>query len=763
MGLAVTRICQRQQVHPVHERNGTSEMTDPVVDDRAAACWLDAFPWVEAAHGEAPNPDSWWRGPIDEPGSTDRAQRIAWLAELALERLGRWTIGQIFPGLDPATPLSMLELGARGENGLARTGANVAGDVFTWALDDLLNMPNFGLGTVDSILRAFADASTDRATPVLLPVTDGPGRHRTAAPDQEDELASWGGESFIADMRLLAGWYASLGTPATALLDTEPGPGTPTEVIKARQGLLQISAADVLDNREIELDVASLLAECVGALDERAQQILARRFFADTPETLDELGGSLGVTRERVRQIEAKARANMVEFLEPGGVLDLVSASVREIIQTVLPLDDLLALVPALARDVAAVGQPAWRVLDRLDDQYEIVDDWCVAPSMVAAQTATLARLQELANQYGVVRIDDLEPFNRHLSDPAGTQRGWLAYCGYALDGNCVFTRTQSLGDRAAAILSVEGAAMSSQMIVDRLGIDRTLGSLKNAMSVDERFERVDRDQWALTEWGMESYVGVRGLIKQEVTRGGGGIALETLIQIITGKYSVSASSVVAYASAAPFEVRDGVVGTAVKDRDIRKTPQRTRRLYRRNHAWLCRVQVTKEHLRGSGSVAPVAIAGLLGLQYGETRHLESVLGPQTVSWVGNQPTFGTIRRFLLADDVELGSEIFLVLEDDGSFSVEALTSEGLSDPLDRAMVLAGVTALADGQAARVTLARAIDMADDCPATSIIGAYRDRGDEDIADLLLDARDRLTDPSTRTNAPAAEIDDILDLL
>jgi Sigma-70, region 4/Bacterial RNA polymerase, alpha chain C terminal domain len=745
------------------DKEGTMvSSSDPVVDDRLAACWLDSFPWVEAAQGESADADAWWQEPIDAAGSDQRAERTLRLAELALERLGRWTIGQIFPGMDAALPLSLLDLGARAQNGLTRSGAHLAGDVFGWTLDELLDMRNFGLGTVVGILQAFADASTDRATPVLLPGQAGSGRHRAAGERHDDELVSWG-ESFIGDLRLLASWYAALGTPATALLETEPRPGTPPEVIKARQRLLLISAADVLDEHEVTLDAASLLAQCVGALDERAQQILARRFFADDPETLDELGTSLGVTRERVRQIEGKARANMVGFLEPGGALELVSASVREFVESVLPLHDLLELVPALAREVEAVGQPAWRVLDRLDDQYEIEDDWCVAPSMVAAQTVTLSRLQELANQYGVVRIDELEPINRHMIDPDQAQRRWLEYCGYVLHGEHVFIRTQSVGDRAAAVLSVEGAALGSQTILDRLGVDRTLGSLKNAMSSDERFERVDRDQWALAEWGMESYVGVRGLIKQEVTQAGGRIGLESLIQKITGRYSVTASSVVAYASAAPFEVRDGEVRVATKDRDVRKTPTRTRRLYRRDGAWLYRVQVTKEHLRGSGSVAPVALAGVLELQYGESRQLESPQGPQLISWVGNQPTFGTIRRFLAAADVAIGAEIFLVLVDGGGFNVEVVPSPVTVSPIQKAMALAGVADWVDTADARAALASAIDLPVEATINSVIGAYRDRGDEDIADLLLDAKENLLDPESGPVVPTAGINEILDLL
>ena len=79
-------------------------------------------------------------------------------------------------------------------------------------------------------------------------------------------------------------------------------------------------------------------------------------------------------------------------------------------------------------------------------------------------------------------------------------------------------------------------------------------------------------------------------------------------------------------------------------------------------------MRISTDHLRGSGSVAPHAIATILDLHSGETRQLDNPLGPQSVAWTGLQPQFGTIRRFLMAEDVAAGAEAFLVLHDDGDF-----------------------------------------------------------------------------------------------
>jgi hypothetical protein len=184
--------------------------------------------------------------------------------------------------------------------------------------------------------------------------------------------------------------------------------------------------------------------------------------------------------------------------------------------------------------------------------------------------------------------------------------------------------------------------------------------------------------------------------------------------------------------------------------------------LYRRGNEWLYRIKITKEHLRGSGSVAPAAIAGLLGLQHDTTLHLESALGPQAVSWTGSQPTFGTIRRFLVSQDTDLSSEVFLVLGDERTFRIEPV-DVAQDQPLDKALALVGTTDDRSRRSPRVALARAIGLPDDSPAASVIGGYRERGDEDVAELLILVKDRLTDEDTARSAPSAEIDEILDLL
>jgi hypothetical protein len=728
----------------------------------AEPTWVDAFPWIEAngvQYLDIGLRGPWQRQPISRINPAEQREIIARLSAIALERLPRWTLGQLLPTLPGNLPLSILPFNRRAQNALARDGMEVTGDLQALELTDLLGMPNLGIGTVDLMLRVMGQAAAQSAVPALQGLSLAEAALRPAAPPQHNA----GVEAVVENLRAIARWQVASGTEDQSLLASALPPGTPSAIIEVRQRLVRLQAVDVLDGEETQRDAGSLLARSISLLDERQQTVLRRRLFAERPETLDRIGLQLDVTRERVRQIESTARCNMVQLIQSGGTLELVAQGVRDLVATVLPLVELLEHMPALGRTVDLVGQPVWRILDRLDDSYEIVDGWCASPTVGAARAGTEARLQELASPYGVVPIDELRPLNPHLSANRGDVLiAWLRYCGYELHDAFVLLRTQALGDRAAAILSIVGAPMSADEVLARLNIQRSVGSLRNAMAADERIERVDRDTWALVEWGLDAYIGVRALVKDELARSGGQVSLDELVERITGKYSVRASSVISYASAPPFEARGGVVRLRSTPDSRRKTPQETRRLYRRDGEWLYRVEINSDHLRGSGTVAPMAITTILDLGFGDTRTLESPIGTQVISWTALQPAFGSIRRLLIHEDIAAGSEVFLIIGDDCSFWVERvppLRDDALAD----ALILVG-SYVCKGDIARHALAAAIGLDDSVSFGDIFAAYRSRGDGDVAEFLLASRDELfgTRAEHEVVAPP-EINEILGLL
>jgi RNA polymerase sigma factor (sigma-70 family) len=71
------------------------------------------------------------------------------------------------------------------------------------------------------------------------------------------------------------------------------------------------------------LEVAALLS----ALDEREQRIIELRFGLDRgePRTLEEVGEHFNLTRERIRQIEARAMSKLRHPSSDTGARDLLA------------------------------------------------------------------------------------------------------------------------------------------------------------------------------------------------------------------------------------------------------------------------------------------------------------------------------------------------------------------------------------------------------------------------------------------------------
>jgi RNA polymerase sigma-32 factor len=71
--------------------------------------------------------------------------------------------------------------------------------------------------------------------------------------------------------------------------------------------------ACLADERE---HLQAALKQVVSELSERERSIVRRRWLTDEPQTLEELGAAFGVSKERVRQLEERAKKRMRERLE---------------------------------------------------------------------------------------------------------------------------------------------------------------------------------------------------------------------------------------------------------------------------------------------------------------------------------------------------------------------------------------------------------------------------------------------------------------
>ena len=132
---------------------------------------------------------------------------------------------------------------------------------------------------------------------------------RTSSVQTVEELAARSGMP-EARCRLL--W--PLLTHGDRSLDSAPAGGVP-----AREGL----RSEALDperlalQREAHASTCQRVERALTVLSEREQRIVWARLAEEEPETLEQIGKRIGVSRERVRQLEQRARQKLLEALAP--------------------------------------------------------------------------------------------------------------------------------------------------------------------------------------------------------------------------------------------------------------------------------------------------------------------------------------------------------------------------------------------------------------------------------------------------------------
>lgn len=484
--------------------------------------------------------------------------------------------------------------------------------------------------------------------------------------------------------------------------------------------------------------VSDVLARVWDSCDDRERAILRDRFVAQPPATLDQIAAQVGLTRERIRQIQQKLLARIRPVATSGPVADLLTG-VRAHACPVTTLEAVTAVFPELADIQPGWEAPVWQILDAFDDDFRVDDGWLCFPDLPTAARRTAELVAPLVNEEGVVALATV--LERSSIDDPTVLRDWLTTCGYLQVGEHVFTRVGSQPARAAALLSVVGHPMSAADLYAGISDAKTERSFRNGLNRGGDLVRVGVDRWALTRWGLPEYTGIADLIGRQVdaavAAGDDGVPLDDLVDGLSRDFGVSTSSVKTYAATGEFTSTGGTVRRRTEPMVNNADPEDSNGLYLRDGRWCHLVTVTADHLRGSGSTVPNGMTAALDLPWNEPLLLPSDLGEQRVTWgnIGNS-TIGSIRRYLEDLGCGLGDRVWIDLHDGQRFTVDPAPA---STP-----GLTGIAWLADHVGAPVTSDEETDIAavagllglrPDAPRRKILARFRHRSDAPAVEVL----------------------------
>ncbi|MEO3872646.1 sigma factor-like helix-turn-helix DNA-binding protein [Nonomuraea sp. B12E4] len=486
-----------------------------------------------------------------------------------------------------------------------------------------------------------------------------------------------------------------------------------------------------------------LIDELFGAMDDRQRAIARDRLYAAQRVTLDELAQRFSVTRERIRQIERDLRDHVESWL--GGPEASALAThvnwLRGRLGSAAPADDLQAAVPWHRAELRSLGIPVWRFVRTLLTGYEQADGWLVAGGADELREKTRQLFAD-----GPHPLGEAVTMVTQLGVREDVAERWIvAVPQLRVLGQHVVPWPRSINEKAEAVLAVAGAPLSPEEIQERIGEDYSLVGIRNQLTADDRFRRVDRNKYGLTRWGGDEYLGIREMIAREIERAGGEASVSTIVANLTSRYEVSESSVRAYSGGPGFErTQRGwirVAGTAPggesEPYQPRKDVSLTRRSFRsRDGRWWHRVDVNAEHLRGSGSPLPTGFAAYLGMAPGGQLTASSPSGDVVISW-HNQPTMGSIRNVLADFKASEGDHVFLTVSDGGELLTRYLPAAPVGlPPVNRALYLIGITAPVNSEIEGLRLIGArIGVSDFATRDEILERLRERGDRDILGFL----------------------------
>lgn len=410
------------------------------------------------------------------------------------------------------------------------------------------------------------------------------------------------------------------------------------------------------------VDIARILNQ-----DDRYVGIFLDRIVGGA--TLEEVGGRFGITRERVRQLEKQLKHRLAS-LDMTEIHDEIVGTAGKLQQWSMVLEH----HPGLENHIGETEVPLWQFLEKFqpEPRWSIADSFVVCPGVDVEISAAVF---DAVNEYGVA---DLEKIHEATDVDPDLLIDWLTgQLGHQVLADKVLVRQSTIGARAATQLFLAGKPLTLEELYALMG-EGSIRTLSNSLGVYDGVYRCAADTWALAEWDLEEWTGIRELIMRRIEQSDdGGVTLESLMADAQ-KFRVTESSMRSYASGYEFRIEDGVVRLQDGDVTSDTIPEDTRNLYLRDGVWHLLTHVNADNLRGSGMPVPLALTGMYGLAHGDSVELDGRLGQQTVAWKSNNAQVSSYRRYLEDLGCSAGDRIWLKFGEDFDVIPAPARIEGL-------------------------------------------------------------------------------------
>lgn len=276
------------------------------------------------------------------------------------------------------------------------------------------------------------------------------------------------------------------------------------------------------------LSTEKLVGDVLATIDrEREREIIARRFgLYDRKETLEQIGEMLGITRERVRQLEKSVISKLKSSSEQGSLSDIADFQelVLEKLKDMGSITRISTLTEILVKEPTKLEQSRIAFLGQLSPKLTVIsEDDYFHPSIAIGSVfneksikanvntiiAAVKKLGEPKKIEEVAKTADLTD-TKQVAALASTSKQLASLNGLWGLIKWPMVNPKNIRDKIYVILRENGKHMHFNEISkaikdsDFKRKDVTTQAIHNELIKDKRFVLIGRGIYALKEWGYE-------------------------------------------------------------------------------------------------------------------------------------------------------------------------------------------------------------------------------------------------------------------
>lgn len=277
--------------------------------------------------------------------------------------------------------------------------------------------------------------------------------------------------------------------------------------------------------------------------------VLDRRILSS--DTLKEVGNILGVTRERVRQVQAALRRRCEQCF--GKELLTISILLKAQLGAIVRERDVDSRIEKLIVDNGTPGAALARHALKNSLKYSRVTNGVCLDESASQVVDLLRRSAPSLAEDGII---DQARLKTILPDQEWEQH-WallLKCCSFSEAFGFLALRDSDRARTKAALLSI-GTPSTREEIAELCGLSPAM--VGSYLSGFPDVVRADKSRWGLSEWIDDEYEGIEAEIVQRIEEGGGVTTTNRLLKEIPTKFGVSAASVSACLQRPTFSVHD--------------------------------------------------------------------------------------------------------------------------------------------------------------------------------------------------------------